>query len=69
MKGGTFQITKQQTGEATSNSILSAEAALALLPAQEELWGVVEQVAPAVGEELGSSLLQTLVTDFTCFVG
>ena len=67
-EGGTFQITKQQqAGEATS--ILSAEAALALLPAQEELWGGVEQVAPTVGEELGSSLLQTLMTGFTSFVG
>jgi hypothetical protein len=65
-EGGTFQITKQQAGGATP--MLSASAALTLLPAEEELCGgVVEHVAAMVGEELGSSLLQILMTGFTSF--
>jgi len=65
---GTFQITKKQTGGASPT--LSAEVALTLLPAEEELCGgvVEEQVAIKVGEELGSSLLQTLTTGFTSFI-
>lgn len=66
-EGGTFQTAKQQPGEATS--ILSTEAALSFLPAQGELWrGVVERVATKVGQELGTSLLQTLVTEFTSLI-
>ena len=65
-EGGTFQITKLQTGEATP--ILSAEVARSLLPPQGELWRGVERVATKVVDELGSSLLQTLVTGFTSFV-
>jgi hypothetical protein len=65
--GGTFQITKQQTGEAAP--ALAAEAALSLLPAQEELWGGAgEHVTAKVGEGLGSGLLQTLLIGFTTFM-
>lgn len=65
-EGGTFQITKQRTGEATP--IISAEVALSLMPGQGQLWrGVVERLATKVCEELGSSLIQTLVTGFTSF--
>ena len=66
-EGGTFEITKEQTGE--PSPMLSAETALALLPAQEELWGGnAGQVASNVGEELGTNLLQTLLTGFTSFM-
>ena len=66
-EGGTFQITKKPTGEPTPT--LSAEVALTLLRKEEELCGgmVEQQLALKVGEELGSSILQTLVTGFISF--
>ena len=68
-EGGTFQITKQQTSGGQATPTLSAEAALALLRTEEELCGgVVEQVATQVAEDLGSNLLQILMTGFTAFV-
>jgi len=68
-EGGTFQITKQQTGEADPAPTLSTEVALTLLRTEDELCGgVVGQVPPKVGEELGTSLLQTLMTGFISFV-
>lgn len=65
-EGGTFQITKQQTG-GFATPTLSAEAALALLRTEEELCGgMAEQVATQVAEELGSNLFEILMTGFTC---